>query len=72
MLEPGPAGRVRFQQVQVPRMAAGGTGRALGLGQEQLVPGRKDSAPSFMSRLTFTLKAKEVLSWGVTGSKWCL
>ena len=36
------------------------------------MPGRKDSAPSFMRRLTFTLKAKEVLSWGVTGSKWCL
>lgn len=34
MLEPGPAGRVKFQQVQVPGMAAGGTGRALGLGQE--------------------------------------
>lgn len=34
LLEPGPAARVRFQLVQVPRMAAGGTGRALGLGQE--------------------------------------
>ena len=45
MLEPGSAGRVRFQQVQVTGMYWGREGRSPGgAGGKQLVPGGEGSA----------------------------
>lgn len=64
MLEPGPAGRVKFQQVQVPGMAAGGTGRALGLGQEAASARQEGFSSILHEKLDLYSEGKETSELG--------
>lgn len=64
--EPGPAGRVRFQQVQMVGRCCGREGHSPGAGAgRQLVPGGEGSAQP-EEEFDLSRRQWEALSWGVT------